>query len=506
VYSIVKKLCKEIGSRPFDALKITNNKSASLPASFTFFHYLGPVKGIQRVTIFGFSTLLILALLFWKERALFVDASYILFRIVNLDELQIQEHRYGSFITQAFPLFAARLHLPVTAVVLLYSISFNLFYFLAGWLVTYRLRQPLLGVLMLFYYLLMVSDSFYWTNNEVHQGIAWMFIMLAALLYFGEKRVRPLLFLPFFFLLSFLAIFTHPLVIFPLGFLWTLLYLQPSWPFGRAWTAVFTTIILVLAYIKYRLSTGAASSHYDVEKLEAVKQVNSAVLKQALTSPMIKELAQRTIWNYWLLPILSIAGIIAAIRKKAWIQTGLALAFSGIYIVLVCLTFRDFIPFYTESEWMAGSIIFTALFVFYLLPALPARWATALVAAIVLVRIGYIGFASEKFVARRYWLEAGLERMRQSGATKGLVPETSNNQKLLIMNWGVPSETMIASALAGEYPQRTFVVKPAAELQAGVQTDNKEMIAPFEVIRLSRLNTPYFQFDTAQNYKEIPLP
>jgi len=464
------------------------------------------VKGIQRITILGFGSLLLFALFFWKERALFVDASYILFRIVNLDSFQVQEHRYGSFITQAFPLLAARLHLPITVIVLLYSISFNLFYLLAGWLVTYRLRQPLLGVLMLFYYLLMVSDSFYWTNNEVHQGIAWMFLMLSLFLYLGGKRTRPIVVLPFFLLLSFFAIFTHPLVIFPLGFLWALLFFQPAWPYGRVWTAVFTTILLILAYIKYRLSTGAASSHYDVEKLEAVRQLNAGVIRSALTSPMVTELLQRTAWNYWLLPLLSFAGLIAAIRKKAWIQAALTVGFSGIYIVLVCLTFRDFIPFYTESEWMAGSIIFCGLFVFYLLPSLRARWAIAVVAVIVLVRLGYIGFASEKFVERRQWLEAGLGQMRKSGATKGLVAETPENGKLLIMNWGVPAETMIASALAGEYPQRSFVVKPVAEFESGIQLGKGEMIAPFEILDPSWLNLRYFRFDTAQNYKEIPLP
>src|SRR5689334_1506138 len=91
-----------------------------------------------------FVVLLIGAFVFSLERILFCDASYILFRIVNFDTLQIQEHRYGSFITQGFPLIAAKLHLPLSAIVVLYSISFNLLYLAVALLLLYKFKEQTL--------------------------------------------------------------------------------------------------------------------------------------------------------------------------------------------------------------------------------------------------------------------------------------------------------------------------------------------------------------------------
>src|SRR4051794_9292145 len=54
----------------------------------------------NRVIAGLFTILLIGAAYFSLERILFSDASYILFRLINLNSLQIQEQRYGSFITQ----------------------------------------------------------------------------------------------------------------------------------------------------------------------------------------------------------------------------------------------------------------------------------------------------------------------------------------------------------------------------------------------------------------------
>lgn len=115
----------------------------------------------NRLVLGLFTVLLLGAGWFSLERILFSDASYILFRVINLDRLQIQEHRYGSFITQGVPLLAARLHLPLKFIVVLYSLSFNLFYLAVALLLSYGFREFGLSVLMSFYYLLFVSDTYF---------------------------------------------------------------------------------------------------------------------------------------------------------------------------------------------------------------------------------------------------------------------------------------------------------------------------------------------------------
>ena len=58
----------------------------------------------------------------------FVNPSYISFFILNFRSLDIQVHRYGSFITQLVPYIGQQLQLPIKPVLIGYAVSFNLFY------------------------------------------------------------------------------------------------------------------------------------------------------------------------------------------------------------------------------------------------------------------------------------------------------------------------------------------------------------------------------------------
>jgi hypothetical protein len=143
---------------------------------------------------------------------LFIDAPHILFRIINDGTLQVTEHRYGSFITQVVPWVGVKLHFSLKSIMLLYSVSFYLFYLSIMSLLVFRYRAYTAAVVLALYYTLLVSDTFYWPNNEVHQGIAWLalaYTLLSRSL--RKEQLRPLqIVLPA--ILFFIAIWTHPLV------------------------------------------------------------------------------------------------------------------------------------------------------------------------------------------------------------------------------------------------------------------------------------------------------
>jgi hypothetical protein len=458
---------------------------------------------MNRVIAGLFTVLLAGAFVFSLERILFCDASYILFRIVNFDTLQIQEHRYGSFITQAFPLIAARLHLPLHVIVVLYSISFNLLYLAVVLLLLYRFRQQALALIMGFYYLLFVSDTYFWTNNEVHQGIAWMFLFFAVALEMGKRNTPKALAVPVFSLLAFLSIYTHPLVMFPTLFLWLFFVLKKDWPFTTTWTILFSAIIVILCISKMMISTGAGS-HYDVEKLREATHLSFKKIFSAFVSPQAKEIIKRTLWNYWIAAILFVAGLISAYREKKYAHVLLTLAFAGAYFVAVCITFTLFIPFYSESEWMPVTIIITTLFAYYTLPKLKARNAVALVSLIFLVRLGYIGYSSQKFMERKDWIMAKLQTMRDKNIKKAIIYENAENNRILLMNWGVPTESIIASALAKDQPQLTFVIGTPENIAGRMVSEPGHMISCFEVVTNDLLNPRYFHFDAASQYEVMP--
>src|SRR6185369_12630014 len=142
--------------------------------------------------------------------------------------------RYGSFITQMVPYFAQKLHLPIKAILIGYSVSFNLFYLSVASLLVYRYKQYALGILMALYYFLFVTDSYFWTNNEIHQAVGWMFLFFGVTLNMGNKNVKMPVLLPVFSVLAFLAVFTHFVVIIPVVFLWVYFLIEKNnWPFSK---------------------------------------------------------------------------------------------------------------------------------------------------------------------------------------------------------------------------------------------------------------------------------
>jgi hypothetical protein len=456
---------------------------------------------MKRLVLGLFILLLLAAIYFYQERVLFSDAAYMLFRIVNLNSLQIQEHRYGSFITQAFPLLGSRIHLSIQSVAFLYSISFNLFYLAVASLLLFRYKQTGLAVLMSFYFLLFASDTWFWTNNEVHQGICWMFVFLAITLEMGRKKRPLLLLLPLFVVLGILSIFTHPLVMFPLIFLWLFLLLQPGWPFSKNLTIILTVILVLTCLSKMLVSTH--HSPYDAAKLESVNNISIKRIIQAFYSPMAKEIVKRTLVNYWLVPILFFAGIYACRRKNQWRVIMLTTVFCLVYFAAICLVFTDFIPFYTESEWMPLSIIATAPFVYYLLPRLKEKTATILLAFIFSVRLVYIGASAHEFIQRKEFIANTLQTMRDQNCSKGLVTETKEDKKLLLLSWGLPAESHLASALAGDQPQLTFAVGSREDLDQRIPGDTHQFISCFENWEDKMLNHRYFSIDTIAQYRYI---
>ena len=57
------------------------------------------LKVAARATPLVILALLVMAVVFFRERMLYIDAPHMLFRIINDGHMHIEEHRYGSFIS-----------------------------------------------------------------------------------------------------------------------------------------------------------------------------------------------------------------------------------------------------------------------------------------------------------------------------------------------------------------------------------------------------------------------
>ena len=453
------------------------------------------------------AVLLLGAFVFYRER-MFSDAAYIAFNIINTHSLQIQEYRYGSFITQVFPLAAASLHLPVKVALIAYSASFNIFYLSVALVLFYRFKEYALVVLMGLYYTLYFSDAYFWTNCELHQGVSWMFLAFGTLRYFCAKSERAnkaqnlTLGICIFLLTGALAISSHPQVIILFLFLWVFFWLvQDSAPFTKKYSIILFGFILLASVIRYLRSTRPG---YDSNLLSGLQKATFADIAGTFTSGMADTFWQGVVHNHWLLPLILITGVVVLFRQRKYQLVAYLLLANVGFFVLLCLTFKALsVSFHFESEFCPFSILCGAAFVWYVLPSLNnTRTVLAVVVMIFTIRLIYIGAAAPKFVARIKRVDAILACMKSHGTKKLLIPHGDGQiDNDLMLGWALPYETLLYSKVAGDSVPATAICldnddKVWKDINAIPKTT---FYGPWERLNAKAMS-PELMTDTVQQY------
>ncbi len=459
------------------------------------------LRKAAQITIGLLAVMLIGIICYYREAMLFSDCAHNLFRIIDHNRVEIEASRWGIGISQAFPLVCARLHLPLKVIMAAYAGSFYVLYLLIALLLVYRYRNYGLAVLLGLYVTLLVSDSYYYLNNE---GIALLFLVF-ALNYEMAIRKRPvgliyLVFIPTFYF----AVWTHPLVMMPAIYLWFFFMAdKDSWPYSRPHTIMFTVILFVLCLWKFY---EGMHHGYDSTKLESLTTFDINKVFRIYEAPQFHFLLRSFVQNYWICSLLFLAGLVALVRERrywlAFITVGSALA----YFVLLCITYWDTESrrFYMEVEYMPLSVITSAPFVYFILPKMSVRAGVVSVVLIFLVRLGYMHHSVAPFRERLELLTSMYEKMKEKGYTKVVLTDMPPDAgKKLIMTWGAPVESMLLSKLQGDVPQRTFIFMDAGQMTGYRQGDKITMIGCWELWTPEKLNSYYFKLDTSRTYQTI---
>jgi len=459
----------------------------------------------QAITALGALVLLLIgAVIYFRERMLFADASAILFKIINSGQIEIVEHRYGSFITQLFPYLAVKLHLSLEIILLLYSVSFNLFYLGVAVLLVYKYRQYASAILLALYLTLFVSDAYFWTNDEIHQGIAWLLLAFAITETMAIKGRSLLFSIPAFILLFGLAISTHPLVLIVASYLWFLAMMDKKrWPFSKQMSWVYSVVLLGLCFAKYHYG---AHHGYDSGKIEFISTFKISALKTFFSWPFVQFFLAQCLRNYWIAVLLFLAGIVTLIGQRRYLQLLFTLAYSVGYILIVGITFHDIndATFYLESEYMILAIMVSAPFVYYALPRMKVSLAVGVLAVVFLVRLAYIYNAAPLFKTRLSIINSISSKMGDKSLTKLVI--TGGEQlldKQLMITWCAPAESMILSRLSGAVPQRTFIIQNSDEIHSNHTERKDELLGPIRKMNAGELNARYFSIDTTSVYQMI---
>lgn len=451
--------------------------------------------------------LLIFSVLYYKQRMLFIDPAFLTFEIVNTKWFVFSEHRYGAWFTQSFPMIGSWLGLSLKGILMLYSASFYLLYSAVMWIVGNRWRQYGLATLLFCYNILLVSDVFFWPNNEVHQGIAWLILWIGyfrKLSHRGDTISR----LEHGFLVALLCccISSHLLVLIPLGFLWAYLMIADGRlaklrELSTEWC--YSILIGLLAYIKYSISR---STYYDKQKLSNLDTISLSSISDTFQNGHAETVSSLLIQDYQLFIVLGLMSIIGLMYSRRWLLLTLTSISSLVYCYLILLTFPDAFDrsllFYMESEWMCLSLIVVSPLLLTLVYKVKHQ-SIALGVLLLVMGSGYMAIqdSNQLFTHRLDKLTSLTEAIHQQSGTKTLL-RNQDHDSGWIMQWGLPIESLILSNLEGYAEQVSF------KLYAGdtIPTlDSSIFLTPFKEIPIAQLNSNYFTLDSVSTYQLLEV-
>lgn len=431
-----------------------------------------------------------------------MDASYILFQIMNDGHHAIQENRYGSFITHIVPMLLAKFNFSAKAIIISYTLSFNLFYLcIITWLVV-RLKQYGLAILMSLYYVLFVSETFYWSNNEVHQGIAWMFLTLGLLQYAATKQKNTILLLCILLVGGFLAISSHMLVTMPFTFLFFYLFFERKENNYNAKQKILVPLFLLfMIFIKYQISL---HQNYDGEKLKLIDKLSFNDLAFYINQNFGIAFLKSCLQEYWLVVPILLLGMYSLIKQKKYFLSLCTFMACLCYYTFMCITFSNtgqYEKFHIESEWMGLGLILATPFVFDFLPSLKPKWGPYIVCIIAIIRFSFIISASGKFETRLQTSEKILAAMQKKGINKLALMDSKALHEKYLLDWSLAEESLLLSCLNKDTTLRTFFLLKKGSIPDSVLQSKTFFIGCFHNYTPSEINHKFFLLDTISNYK-----
>jgi len=472
------------------------------------------LKRTSKISFVALVVLLIGSIVFYKERVLFADIAFSAFAIINDGHFLIINNRYGEVIHQLFPYLGAKFHLPLKTILIGYSASFNLIYAIVSAILVYGLKQYRLAVLMAIFYFLMVSVSGL-CPSDVSYAVAIMFLFFGVTLHLGHKKIHLVLFLSTFLLLAFITISTHFVVIIPLAFIWSYLIIEKTnWPFQPRMTVLLSALLAAIIAYKY-LSTIHGPQSYDNEHLEGMKKLTFQDMFDSFSTPVIKIFLIRCWQNYWVAPLVLITGIVSLIiHKRIFLAVWTLLASVG-YFVIMGVSYStmpfNFLPdeigkayqlWHIEIEWSCIGIIVSVPFVFSFLPKIKPTIAVGILASIFLVRLFYMGSYMQDFVWRIRFEEGIMAQMKKKEINNLALHREPERYNQFILDWGMPFETILMSAINGDKPQRTFFfINPDDTQTRDLLKKYPGFYNAYGVLPNYMLNHTYFSVDTTTQYQ-----
>lgn len=461
-----------------------------------------------------FAVLTGMAAWFWQERTLILDAAFQSYQFIADGSPVVMVERFGAASVQLLPLAAIWAGASLSTVLLLYSVSIVLFHWGFYCICLYGLKDKKAALAILIFNLLFVSDSFYWMQNELLQAITLMFVLWAVWMRRVDWMRLTRRDWAVVALLTATVAYYHPLVFFPLVFVWCWLWLHPRRLLSRQTLLLIAVLFALVFSSKYILRQ---PNFYDRGMTGQYVREFSFSFEKLLQSNSLRDFVGHLDDNFVLLLPLLILVTGFYLWKRQWATAALAPGATLLYCLLIMQRFLSDDRWYIqESHYQALAVFLIVPMVWDIAPFLAERirnkpkalksLVPILAALLLMARLTGIWNTHEPYATRLAYVREILEKTKTAAGRKSVVSESQANRRILLMYWGLPFETLQISAL--ESPDSVRVVAIAANadsLAARLPRDSMVTFLMFPPRAFRDWPQQFYRMPDTTSYKSIRL-
>jgi hypothetical protein len=460
----------------------------------------------QLFIISGFILLALFSIVFAKERIINSDAAFYLFKLINFEHFNIEHGRYSAFISQLIILTSIKAGMGVKLLIVIYSLSFIILFFIVFLLLKNILKNKAAGLTVLLLITAGISHINYRPVSESTQGLIYSLILF-GILYLRKNNeyinlFKHLLYTFLSLMVIILCHFSHPITIFPILFILGY-YLLDTKSFKDFFPYLLLILVLVIFSFKFFTQT---NSSYEEDKLSNIKSMLSH-LKNFLQLYPTKFIIKRLYSVYFIPLILWSLLMLKYIKTKSFQKLiyvnvflfGFIIVHNLIYFAgasdieheknLMTANFFIFLPFSFDYFYDKQNPKIKSVLLFFVL--LFSGFIILKPAHVFKNRIAYLSKLSHNLSEREgskfYTLDSGLDQDRTG------------------FLWSVPVETLLLSSTKGPDHSKTIYSFPKHEdIPEYITEPNLFLCAHFwKKWNLSALNKKYFRL-SEEPYIYIP--
>ncbi len=452
--------------------------------------------------------LTLLAAWFWQERTLILDAAFQSYLFIAAGHPVVMVERFGAVGVQLLPLLGVQLGASLKTVLVLYSVSIVLWHWLLYAICRHGLGDQRMATAILLFVILLSGDCFYWMQNELLQGISLSFVLWSLWKRWAapaERRswwARDFVRASVSLALAATVVYFHPLMVFPLGFTWCFWWLRAERPIPRRWLIRIAGLFAVLFASKYVLRS---PNFYDRGMTgKYVREFNFSFHRLWHSQGLHDFWAHcsSSLFLYWPLFFLI---VVFYMRQKRWSMAALVLVANLGYLFLIVQRYLE------DDRWYIAESYYQALAVFLILPLvwdvfplIKTRIWTAIAGVIIVFRLVSLYQSHRPYTERLHYVRTLLENSRACEGRKIILPAEAVQRKTLLMNWGLPFETLQMSALDAADSLRILVI---ADEQLPAKLPADSMVSFLQFPRRAFLDLPerYYRLRSETPYKMCAL-